>query len=631
MAVHCKYKLLFTLLFTAAYGDHTLVYDSYSGRVLSPGEYVEHIISNTTFWCTNEIEPCNPHEGRRVDGSCNNLQHPSVGASHTPGYHVLPVVFDGYNDSRRSCSGYELPLSRRVRTTLLLEGRLPDPQYSMLLTHFWVFMAGDILSIHDTINYVLWNTHCCGEYGWLDPDCVPIRVPDDDPVLRFSNQRCLNLTKPFTFQSTGCTGTYNPPERTVTATSVFDLSQVYGDNLEVLLTKKRLFEGGLLKYEVVEGRIWPPTLPNYAEVCLLNQPPRETRCHDVGEDSSNSILGINLFVIWMWRHHNLVAAELAAINPCWDDEKLFTVSRDINVALIMQIYYYELYPLLLGEENMIDEGLLSTSVGYRDVYDENVLPQVSLEYGFSLRWGHTIQEGIVKMYDTHGNYVKNTRIANLTLRTGYLAVDDNIDYITQGAFRQPTGNVDHAVDPDIAETGLGAMQTVADLTSDDLQKNRYLGIAPYVYYRKYCFGDNIETFDDLLQAIDVEKVELLKELYYDVKDIDLMAGMWVERPISRGRVPATLYCLNVDQLRRSIVSDRHWYERQHRPNAFTIDQLLEIRRASIARILCNVGDTVTEIQKRAFIIPGVGNEIVSCEEIPKIDLQAWADARCHSK
>lgn len=66
-----------------------------------------------------------------------------------------------------------------------------------------------------------------------------------------------------------------------------------------------------------------------------------------------------------------------------------------------------------------------------------------------------------------------------------------------------------------------------------------------------------------------QRIEILRELYEKVEDIDLMAGIWVEKHIKGGFVPPTFYCLVIDQLRRNVISDRHWYERQNRPNAFT--------------------------------------------------------------
>ncbi|CAH2241348.1 jg15548 [Pararge aegeria aegeria] len=555
MILISRYQLFYAFLLTLVTGTATSVlYDSHSGKIITPEQYKGHEKDNTTFWCTNKIQPCNPTEGRRIDGSCNNLKHPTRGASHTPAYHVLPVVFEGFN-------------------------------------------------------YLTWKTHCCEERGKTDPACISITIPDDDPVHRFTSEGCLALTRPFTFQSSGCTGSNHPPERIVTSTPTFDLSQLYGDTHEILL-KKQSFKGGLLKHETVDGRVWPPSF-NSSErfrVCVLNQPPKETRCHDIGEESNNGILGTNLFTIWMWRHHNHLATKLAAINPCWDDERLFYAAREVNIATAMQIFFYELHPTILGKENLIQEGVLSATSGFRDIYNEDVLPQVSLEYGFSLRWTHTIQEGIAKMYDANGNYLQSMRIANLTTRTGYLAVDDHLDQLTQGAFRQAAGNIDSAVDPDVcditdyfdgglaqwaatllseavgsipatgkylcdehdsfsvsgclymAESGLGPLLRLTDLPASDLQKNRYLGIAPYVQYRKFCFGEVINTFDELVHAIDSE--------------------------------------------------------------------LQEIRNASIARLMCDVGDKVTKIQPRAFLIPGPGNEIVSCAKIPRINLEAWTDDQC---
>ena len=51
---------------------------------------------------------------------------------------------------------------------------------------------------------------------------------------------------------------------------------------------------------------------------------------------------------------------------------------------------------ILGETNLYQEGVLSPSLGYRNLYDKKLMPAVSMEYGMVLRWMHTIQEGIAK-------------------------------------------------------------------------------------------------------------------------------------------------------------------------------------------------------------------------------------------
>ena len=76
------------------------------------------------------------------------------------------------------------------------------------------------------------------------------------------------------------------------------------------------------------------------------------KCLISAEDGGNTLGGINLMVVWFWRNHNFIAKQLAAVNPCWDDDKLFNVTRDINIALSLQLYYYELLPLYMGEYSL---------------------------------------------------------------------------------------------------------------------------------------------------------------------------------------------------------------------------------------------------------------------------------------
>lgn len=52
-----------------------------------------------------------------------------------------------------------------------------------------------------------------------------------------------------------------------------------------------------------------------------------------------------------------------------------------------------------GQRNLVIDGVLSRTAGFRDVYNEAVIPQISLEYPFVLRWVHTMQEGIVKLVE----------------------------------------------------------------------------------------------------------------------------------------------------------------------------------------------------------------------------------------
>ncbi|CAK1552790.1 unnamed protein product [Leptosia nina] len=600
-------------------------YESYTGNKITEEEYKQHVKRNTSFWCTVEVLPCDPREGRRIDGSCNNLKYFTIGSNRTPTYRMLPASYSEGFEPRLSKRGETMPLARAVRTNILLEGHVPDRQFTQMLTHFLVFIVGDFVSVQDTINYVLWTPYCCTEKGKSDYMCTPNSVPNDDPVHRFSNVRCLNMTRPGSYQRNGCAPNNTVPERTISGTPSFDLSNIYGNSMASLNEKGRLFEKGLLKYEIEDGKMWPPSIkgPN---LCYANQPPRETRCHDTPERGSNAIVGANIITIWIWRYHNAIATALANINPCWNDERLFFTTREIVIAAIIQIFYYELLPLMMGRDNLIRDGVISPDLGFRDIYDSNYAPQISLEYPFAWRWTHTIQEGNIKMYDNKGYHLKDMKLVNMTLRTAYVV--ENIDGITQGAIRQPMAKFDKAVDFDMAEVVLGPHQYASDVFTSDLAKNRYFFLAPYIKYREYCFGERIRSFDDLVHMFDPDSIELLKESYKDVEDIDLIAGMWLEKYIPGGTVPGTFYCIIAQQQLRSVVSDRHWYERPNRPNAFTLDQLLEIRKSSMAGLLCAVGDSITEVQPHAFVRAGPGNEMRDCTQIKQLNMLAWRDKSC---
>lgn len=53
-------------------------------------------------------------------------------------------------EPRKAVSGNDLPLARRLRTRLLSEGSVPSQKFTQLAINFMVFMAGDVVSQHDT-------------------------------------------------------------------------------------------------------------------------------------------------------------------------------------------------------------------------------------------------------------------------------------------------------------------------------------------------------------------------------------------------------------------------------------------------------------------------------------------------
>lgn len=187
------------------------------------------------------------------------------------------VIVTGY-EHRTSSSGAPLPLERRLRTALIDDGHASSGRYTQLVTHLMVTVTGDLSSQHDTVNYVVLTMDCCQvpRPQQIDPRCQALVVPPDDPVLRYSNVRCLNLTRAVTYQRLGCISRNLPPERINLTPPLLELNLVYGSE-EESTRRGREGSGGLLKEENVSGRQFPPS---GSLVCFANKLPNETRCHN---------------------------------------------------------------------------------------------------------------------------------------------------------------------------------------------------------------------------------------------------------------------------------------------------------------------------------------------------------------
>uniref|UniRef100_A0A183HC33 Peroxidasin n=1 Tax=Onchocerca flexuosa TaxID=387005 RepID=A0A183HC33_9BILA len=86
-----------------------------------------------------------------------------------------------------------------------------------------------------------------------------------------------------------------------------------------------------------------------------------------------------------------------------------------------------------------------------------------------------------------------------------------------------------------------------------------------------------------------------------------------------------LIIFNFAKIRRG---DRFWYENFFVPTAFTLEQLGEIRKTTLARIICDNSDDILQIQPNVFIIADIyTNFPVRCNStiIDTIDLTKWTD------
>merc|ERR1711910_16147 len=102
---------------------------------------------------------------------------------------------------------------------------------------------------------------------------------------------------------------------------------------------------------------------------------------------------------------------------------------------------------------------------------------------------------------------------------------------------------------------------------------------------------------------------------------------------SKGKAKATFACLIGKQFHNFRFGDRFWYENGGWPSSFTLEQLAEIRRVKLSRVLCDNSDDLETVQVYAMVLPDHEiNPRVPCKSgvLPRIDLNKWRDASFHS-
>ncbi len=119
-----------------------------------------------------------------------------------------------------------------------------------------------------------------------------------------------------------------------------------------------------------------------------------------------------------------------------------------------------------------------------------------------------------------------------------------------------------------------------------------------------------------------------------VQDVDLFSGGLSERPVRGGIVGPTFACLIANQFRTIKSGDRFWYETADESVGFTEVQLAQIRRVTLASLVCKNCDVGTPVQRQVFDTAGGDNPMLPCSESnhASVDVAShWRDETRQSK
>src|SRR3954471_11528194 len=247
---------------------------------------------------------------RSVDGSHNDLDHPSMGMAgarfgrNIPLDAVLPVTRDELTE----------PNAREVSKRLLTRDPfIPATSVNTLAGAWLQFM------IHD------WFTHGEGDTSRLVD--IPLPPGDDWP----ENPMRIPHIKADPTRPAGAEG----PITTVNdVTHWWDGSSLYGSSLEEQ-KRVRAGEGGRLR--LTDDGLIP--IPDDPALDPTMKPGWWT--------------GMGMLLTLFAREHNAVCARLASEYPHWDDEELFQRGRLVVSALLAKIHTVEWTPAVISHPTTV--------------------------------------------------------------------------------------------------------------------------------------------------------------------------------------------------------------------------------------------------------------------------------------
>lgn len=569
---------------------------------------------------------------RTIDGSCNNFKHPMWGASLTAFRRILlPVYENGFSEpvgwnKHLKYNGFSLPSPRKVSVEIITTEEITsDMEISHMTMQWGQWLDHDLDHSLPSVSSQTWDGVDCKKTCEYAAPCFPIDVPKDDP--RIKNRRCIDFVRTSSVCGSGMTsvlfGKLQAREQINQLTSFIDASQVYGFEQSVAddLRDFTVDNGTLRVGPALPGQksLLPFTGINGMD-CRRNIEESSLSCFVAGDIRANEQIGLAaMHTLWM-REHNRLAIKLKALNPFWNGDKVYQEARKIVGAQFQFITYDQWLPLIVGSKGM-------EILGEYKGYNRNINPAVSNVFSTAaLRFGHSMINPILQRLDENFETIP---AGDLLLRDAFfspwrLVHEGGIDPLLRGMFispaklKTPTQNLNSELTERLFQS---AHAVALDLAAINVQRGRDHAIPSYTKWRAACNMTEIETFDDLKAEITNPEVRLkLKKLYGSVHNIDVWVGGILEDQVENGKVGPLFQCLLLEQFSRLREGDRFWYEN---PTIFTEDQLDQIKQTSLARVLCDNGDNIDTISENVFLVPDEQGGLVSCEDIPSIDLRFW--------
>ncbi|MDO6693845.1 peroxidase family protein [Aliiglaciecola sp. 3_MG-2023] len=518
----------------------------------------------------------NEQDGREIrsyDGTSNNQQHPTWGATFT---HLQRIAEANYTDGISSMAGSTQKSAREISNLLVSQAQ-----------------GQSIENSFDTSDYLWqWGQFIDHDIGLTDgstPEQENIPVPRGDVFFdpNGSGEVVIPFNRAIYDPDTG-TSIENVREQENEITSWIDGSMIYGSDNE---RNSALRVGDNSPFLATSSNNLLPfntdNIPNANG--FVTDPSRLFIGGDLRVNEQAVLTAMH--TVWL-REHNRIARILQSSQTNASIESIYEQARRLVIAEIQIITYNEYLPALLGENSMPD---------YQG-YDETINPTIYNEFSAATyRLGHSEVSDSILRLDADGNTIEE---GNLAIRDAFFTGinlyqnENDIDPVLRGLAKQRHQTIDTQVVNGLRNFLFGTPGSGGfDLISLNIQRGRDHGLNTYNQTRIAMDLEAKVSIADITTNTSLQAG--LFNAYGSVDDIELWIGGLAEDPLtSQGSQLGELFtAINVKQFDELRAGDRFWYSRY-----LTDDELEFVEDVTLAEVIRNNTNIGDELQDNVFYV-----------------------------